>query len=35
MTTIVAVERLVHHAIILESDGETGRVPRAKDKGER
>jgi DNA replication protein DnaC len=34
MTTMAAVDRLVHHAIILEFDGETRRVPRAKDKGE-
>ena len=34
MTTMAAVDRLVHHAIILEFDGETRRVPRPKDKGE-
>jgi DNA replication protein DnaC len=33
MTTMAAVDRLVHHAIILEFDGETMRVPRQKDKG--
>jgi DNA replication protein DnaC len=33
MTTMAAVDRLVHHAIIVEFDGETQRVPRAKDKG--
>ena len=33
MTTMAAVDRLVHHAIILEFDGETQRVPRQKDKG--
>jgi len=27
MTTMAAVDRLVHHAIILEFDGETMRVP--------
>lgn len=34
MTTMAAVDRLVHHAIILEFDGETRRVPRPKDKSE-
>jgi len=34
MTTMAAVDRLVHHAIILEFDGETRRVPRGKEKGE-
>jgi DNA replication protein DnaC len=33
MTTMAAVDRLVHHAIILEFDGETMRVPRPKEKG--
>lgn len=33
MTTMAAVDRLVHHAIIVEFDGETQRVPRPKDKG--
>jgi DNA replication protein DnaC len=33
MTTMAAVDRLVHHAIILEFDGETQRVPRSKEKG--
>src|ERR1035438_5212725 len=33
MTTMAAVDRLVHHAIILEFDGETRRVPRPKEKG--
>jgi DNA replication protein DnaC len=33
MTTMAAVDRLVHHAIIVEFDGETQRVPRQKDKG--
>jgi DNA replication protein DnaC len=33
MTTMAAVDRLVHHAIILEFDGETMRVPRQKEKG--
>ena len=33
MTTMAAVDRLVHHAIILEFDGETRRVPRGKEKG--
>src|ERR1017187_10318643 len=32
MTTMAAVDRLVHHAIILEFDGETMRVPRPKEK---
>src|SRR5512137_367690 len=32
MTTMAAVDRLVHHAIILEFDGETMRVAR-KEKG--
>jgi DNA replication protein DnaC len=34
MTTMAAVDRLVHHAIILEFDGETMRGPRPKEKGE-
>ena len=33
MTTMAAVDRLVHHAIILEFDGESLRVPRPKEKG--
>jgi len=32
MTTMAAVDRLVHHAVIVEFDGETMRVPRPKDK---
>jgi DNA replication protein DnaC len=30
MTTMAAVDRLVHHAIILEFDGESMRVTRGK-----
>ena len=33
MTTMAAVDRLVHHAIILEFDGESMRVPHPRDKG--
>lgn len=33
MTTMAAVDRLVHHAIILEFDGESRRVSRQKEKG--
>jgi len=33
MTTMAAVDRLVHHAIILEFDGESMRVPRQKEPG--
>jgi len=33
MTTMAAVDRLVHHALILEFDGESQRVPRPKEKG--
>jgi len=33
MTTMAAVDRLVHHAIILEFDGESMRTPRPKEKG--
>jgi DNA replication protein DnaC len=33
MTTMAAVDRLVHHAIILEFDGESRRVGRPKEKG--
>jgi DNA replication protein DnaC len=33
MTTMAAVDRLVHHAIILEFHGESLRTPREKDKG--
>ena len=32
MTTMAAVDRLVHHSIILEFNGESLRVPRVKDK---
>ena len=32
MTTMAAVDRLVHHAIILEFDGESMRVPHQRDK---
>jgi DNA replication protein DnaC len=31
MTTMAAVDRLVHHAVILEFNGETLRGPRSKD----
>jgi len=31
MTTMAAIDRLVHHAIILEFNGESLRVPRDKD----
>jgi DNA replication protein DnaC len=33
MTTMAAIDRLVHHAIILEFNGESMRVPRDKEKG--
>ena len=33
MTTMAAVDRLVHHALILEFDGETQRAPEPKGKG--
>jgi len=33
MTTMAAVDRLVHHAIILEFDGESQRTVRPKEKG--
>jgi DNA replication protein DnaC len=33
MTTMAAVDRLVHHAIILEFDGESQRTARPKEKG--
>lgn len=33
MTTMAAVDRLVHHAIILEFDGESLRGPRQKERG--
>lgn len=33
MTTMAAVDRLVHHAIILEFDGESRRVGRPKEPG--
>jgi len=32
MTTMAAIDRLVHHALILEFDGESIRVPKAKNK---
>ena len=32
MTTMAAVDRLVHHAVILEFDGESMRTPRQKEK---
>ena len=32
MTTMAAIDRLVHHAIILEFDGESMRVPRDRKK---
>jgi hypothetical protein len=35
MTTMAAVDRLVHHAIILEFDGESMRVPRPKGLAQR
>ena len=31
MTTMAAIDRLVHHAIILEFIGESMRVPRDKE----
>ena len=34
MTTMAAVDRLVHHALILEFDGDSMRVAR-KEKGGR
>ena len=33
MTTMAAVDRLVHHAIILEFDGESQRITKPKEKG--
>jgi len=33
MTTMAAVDRLVHHAVIVEFDGESQRGPRQKEKG--
>jgi DNA replication protein DnaC len=33
MTTMAAIDRLVHHAIILEFNGESMRVPQDKEKG--
>jgi DNA replication protein DnaC len=33
MTTMAAVDRLVHHAIILEFDGDSLRVGRQKEAG--
>ena len=32
MTTMAAIDRLVHHAIILEFNGESMRLPREKEK---
>ena len=32
MTTMAAIDRLVHHAIILEFNGESMRVPRDQEK---
>jgi len=32
MTTMAAVDRLVHHAIILEFDGESHRIAKPKEK---
>jgi len=32
MTTMAAIDRLVHHALILEFNGESMRVPREKEK---
>jgi DNA replication protein DnaC len=32
MTTMAAIDRLLHHAIILEFNGESMRVPREKEK---
>ena len=33
LTTMAAVDRLVHHALILEFDGESQRVSPPKEKG--
>jgi DNA replication protein DnaC len=33
MTTMAAIDRLVHHATILEFNGETLRTPKDKAKG--
>jgi DNA replication protein DnaC len=33
MTTMAAIDRLVHHAIILEFNGESLRAPREREKG--
>jgi DNA replication protein DnaC len=33
MTTMAAVDRLIHHAMILEFNGESQRINREKDKG--
>ena len=33
LTTMAAVDRLVHHALILEFDGESQRVSQPKEKG--
>lgn len=35
MTTAAAVDRLVHHAVILEMTGATGRVPSVGEGGQR
>jgi len=32
MTTMAAIDRLVHHAIILEFNGESMRMPRDQEK---
>jgi len=32
MTTMAAIDRLVHHAIILEFNGESMRMPRDPEK---
>jgi len=34
MTTMAAVDRLVHHSIILEFSGDSLRVRRAKEKAQ-
>ncbi len=33
MTTMAAIDRLVHHAVILEFTGESHRLPKDKDRG--
>ena len=35
MTTMAAVDRLVHHSIILEFDGTSQRVGKAKEKADK